>query len=270
MGLVFDKKIDRVYASWESSRQGKAISGAIEKLFAELIDPRQGEDVLDIGCGAGSHLLVLNEMGLGVSGIDASPYMIHKSEDRLGRRCTLRVGTAEDLPFEDNAFDLSVFVNSLEFMDDPLQALREAGRVARRKVFVGMINSLSWNGLIKRVQGYLGDPVFGQARLFNFWQMKSLLKAAYGPVPVEWGCIRVCPAFLKSMMPDGIDAWFQKRSAFGFFLGFSATLLYRVKTENLPLKIKLKKAGNSLAGARTFEVLKRTGEDQTDEKSLPV
>jgi len=270
MGLIFDKKIERIYEAWYHSSQGRTIERSIEHLILGLLDPKPGERVLDIGCGSGNHLLIFSRLGLDISGIDASPHMIHKAVERLGQRCALKTGTAESLPFEDNEFDLAVFINSLEFLDDPLQALREAGRVANRKVFVGVINSLSLNGLLRRAQGYLGNPLFNRARFYNLWQMKSLFQLAYGPIPVSWRCIKIRPPLIEGLMPAAGKFWERKHTPFAFFLGFSATMVYRIKTDNLPLKIRLKKAGPSLIGARTLEDLRRGKGVEKNEKGLPV
>jgi len=47
-------------------------------------------------------------------------------------------------------------------------------------------------------------------------------------------------------------------------------MVYRIKTDNLPLKIRLKKAGPSLIGARTLEDLRRGKGVEKNEKGLPV
>ena len=270
MGLIFDNHIATIYESWHQSSHGRAIDRSLEQLLLALLDPRPGERVLDIGCGTGNHLLIFSKLGLDVSGIDASPHMIHKAKERLGRRCTLKTGRAEDLPFDDNEFDLAVLINTLEFLDDPIQALREAGRVAKRNVFIGVINSFSWNGLLKRIQGYLGDPLFGRAKFYNLWQLKSLLQMAYGHVPISWGCIRIRPSFIEEISPLAKDLWGRRQFPFGCFLGISATMLYRVKTDNLPLKIRLKKARQSLIGAKTLEDVKRSKGARGDERGIPV
>jgi len=270
MGLIFDKRTAQIYESWYRSSQGRAIDRSVGNLIVSLLDPKPGERVLDIGCGSGNHLIILNRMGLNVSGIDASPLMVRKAKERLGQRCLLRTGIAESLPFGDNEFDLAVFINSLEFLDDPLKALREAGRVTNRKVFVGVINSLSWNGLLRRVQGYLGDPLFNRARFYNLWQIRSLMQMAYGPVPISWECIKVSSSFDKKSIPSGLDSWVPRRSPFGFFLGFSATLLYRVRTNTLPLLDRVKRRGNSLIGAKTIEDLKHIKGDSGNERGLPI
>jgi len=252
MGFVFDRNMARIYDAWSRSSQGRAIDRSIEQLILSLLDPGLGERVLDIGCGSGNHLLILNKMGLDVSGVDASPEMIELAKERLGHRCTLKTGVAEDLPFEDNEFDFAVLINTVEFLDNPVEALREAGRVANKKVFVGVINSLSWNGLLRRIEGYLGNPLFGGAKFYNLWQLKSLLKAAYGPVPISWGCIKLRPSFVEEMRPFGRPLWDWKESPFGFFLGVSATMAYRIKADKIPLKIRLKEATQPLMTVKTF------------------
>lgn len=270
MGLIFNRNTARLYESWYHSSQGRAIDRSIEQLFLALLHPTPGQRILDIGCGTGNHLIILSKLGLDVSGIDASPYMIRKAKERLGHRCTLKTGMAEDLPFTDNEFDLAVFINTLEFLDDPLQALREAGRVASQKVFVGVLNSLSWNGLLKRVQGYLGRTLFSQAKLFNFWELKSLLQLAYGRVPISWGCIKIRSAFFQEISPFTKDFLAWKQSPFATFLGFSATLEYRLKTDTLPLKARLKKASQPFLGARTLEDINGIHGVRGDERGLSL
>ncbi len=269
MGLVFDKKYAQAYEDWHHSAQGRAIDGSIERLILKLLEPRPGERVLDVGCGLGNHLLILSGLGLDLNGVDASAHMINHCGQRLGQTATLKVGTADDLPYDDNAFDFSLLINSLEFMDTPLKVLREAGRVAKRKVFVGMINPLSWNGLIRRTRAAFGDPLFGHADFYNFWQIKSLLKQALGPVPIQWECIKVQPLLVGKWIPFLNHSRCMTRSPFGFFLGFSATLVYRFKTDNLGLKIKIRKPRNSLVGA-SFDGFNTRKGDQKDERGLPV
>jgi len=270
MGIIFDRNMARLYESWYQSPQGRTIDRSIEQLLFALLDPEPGQRILDIGCGTGNHLIFFNKLGLNISGIDASPHMIHKAKDRLGHRCTLKTGMAEDLPFDDNEFDLALLINTLEFLDDPLPALREAGRVTNRKVFVGVLNSLSWNGLVKRVQGFFGNPLFGGAKLYNLWQLKSILHMAYGHVPISWGCIKIRPSFMEEINPFPKDLLTWKHSPFGFFLGLSISLKYRIQTDNLPLKIRLKKASQSFIGARTFEDLNRIQGVHGDERGLSV
>ena len=155
-------------------------------------------------------------------------------------------------------------------MDNPLQALREAGRVASSKVFVGVLNSLSWNGILNKIRGYFNDPLFGQATFYNFWQIKSLMQLAYGPVPISWASIKVIPGFVEDSRPSNKAFRNWKHSPFGFFLGLSATMVYTVRTENLPLKAKFKTASQALISAGVLKEMNRARGIQESERGLSV
>jgi ubiquinone/menaquinone biosynthesis C-methylase UbiE len=241
MGTIFDSHMAHVYEAWYRSSAGRAIDCALEHFIPTLLDPNPGDRILDIGCGSGNHLIVFSKLRLNVNGLDASPYMISLAKQRLGERCTLLTGRADDLPFDDNEFDFAVLINTLEFLEDPLGALREAGRVARKRVFIGVINSLSWNGVSKKVRGYLGDVLFSRARFYSLWQLKSLVHEAYGHVPLSWGCLRL--TYRPGHPPDRLS-----RSPFGSFLAVSATMTHKTVTCNLPLKLRIKRATAPMVG----------------------
>jgi SAM-dependent methyltransferase len=89
-----------------------------------------GWRVLDVGCGAGAFLRLVSDRGVQPSGIDASEALIGFARARLPE-ADLRVGEMEDLPWEDDHFDLVAGFNSFFFANDMVAALREAGRVAK-------------------------------------------------------------------------------------------------------------------------------------------
>jgi SAM-dependent methyltransferase len=91
---------------------------------------RPGQRVLDIGCGAGAFLRLVDERGCEPHGIDASEALVSHARSRLPT-ADLRVGEMESLPWRDDAFDLVTGFNSFFFADDMVAALGEARRVAR-------------------------------------------------------------------------------------------------------------------------------------------
>ena len=93
--------------------------------------------VLDAGCGAGMALRLAADLGAAVSGIDASAALLEVARSRLPD-ITLAHGDLEELPFEDDAFDVVTGFNSFQYAADPVTALREARRVTRPggKVFI--------------------------------------------------------------------------------------------------------------------------------------
>ena len=91
---------------------------------------RAGRHVLDIGCGVGAFLRLAGARGANVHGIDASEALIAFARGRLPE-ADLRVGEMEELPYEDDSFDLVTGFNSFFFANDMVAALREAARVAK-------------------------------------------------------------------------------------------------------------------------------------------
>ncbi len=89
-----------------------------------------GQRVLDIGCGVGSFLRMVAGRGGKAHGIDASDSLIAFARGRLPD-ADLRAGEMEELPWEDDCFDLVTGFNSFFFANDMVAALREAGRVAK-------------------------------------------------------------------------------------------------------------------------------------------
>jgi ubiquinone/menaquinone biosynthesis C-methylase UbiE len=251
MGLIFDIHSARLYDSWRRSSRGRAMDSFLERLIPEMLRPRQNESVLDIGCGSGNHLLLLNRFGLDINGVDASPYMIDIAVKRLGNRCILKTGNARDLPFDDNEFDLAVLINTLEFLDDPLQALREAGRVAKRKVFIVLINSLSCYSLYDKLQSIFMDTISRYMQSYHLWELRAFIRTAFGQVPIVWETESSFPGFLNQTGVFRRKSWKLSSWPFGPFLGLSVTIDYTLKTDNLPLKIGVKKPEQPAASGIT-------------------
>ena len=86
--------------------------------------------VLDVGCGAGTFLHAAAGRGAEVSGLDASPALLAVARSQLPH-ADLVIGDLQVLPYGDATFDAVTSFTSYWFADDPVAALREAGRVAK-------------------------------------------------------------------------------------------------------------------------------------------
>ena len=145
-------------------------------------------------------------------------------------------------------------VNTLEFLESPMEALREAGRVARRSVFVGALNSMSCYSQRNRIQGLFQKSLFKHARLFNLWELKSLAQGAFGKVPLAWQCAQLWTSLLGEHLGQRVaQHWALKNCPFGPFLALSADMKYLLRAEGHPLKVRLKKAGRSVADGLTMD-----------------
>lgn len=87
-----------------------------------------GRRVLDVGCGAGELLEFAAGLGAQVAGADPAPGMALAAARRV-RDADIEVAGFEELPWPDDAFDVVVAVNSLQFADDIRDGLLEASRV---------------------------------------------------------------------------------------------------------------------------------------------
>jgi SAM-dependent methyltransferase len=114
-------------ADWAIS-EDKQLPTYEEALERTGLEP--GSRVLDIGCGAGAFLRLVAERGGAPHGLDASESLIAFARMRLPN-ADLRVGEMEDLPWDDDSFDLVSGFNSFFFANDMVAALREARRVAK-------------------------------------------------------------------------------------------------------------------------------------------
>jgi len=98
----------------------------------------KGEAVLDIGCGAGVDTLVaaimVGSKGL-VTGIDLIPEMLKRARTNLEKtsfkNVTFQEGSAEELPFPDETFDVVISNGAFNLIPDKAKALREAFRVLK-------------------------------------------------------------------------------------------------------------------------------------------
>ena len=98
----------------------------------------KGEAVLDIGCGAGVDTLVAAIMvgpEGGVVGLDLIPEMLNRARINLEKtslkNVTLQEGSAEQLPFPDETFDVIISNGVFNLIPDKEKALREAFRVLK-------------------------------------------------------------------------------------------------------------------------------------------
>lgn len=232
---------------------GRSLDGFSEEFIAGELGPQKNDKILDIGCGIGNSLLILNKLGLDITGIDASPYMIDIASKRLGNKCELITGPAEDLPFSDNEFDVALLINTLEFLDDPLTALKEAGRVARKKVLICVINNFSLYYLLARIQGIFHETLLEQIRPCHLLKMKLDIRNAYGSVPVTWRCRRDMHLYdqgnrFRNQGSGRLCTW-----PFGSILGICVTLKPLVRTANLPLRVAVNKIEQPAAGGMSAQ-----------------
>jgi 2-polyprenyl-3-methyl-5-hydroxy-6-metoxy-1,4-benzoquinol methylase len=93
----------------------------------------RGKRVIDVGCGDGTYAIELFDSTAPASiyAFDPAAKAIEVARKKAGsRNITFEVSSAYDIPCADNSFDIAHVRNVLHHMDRPVDALREALRVA--------------------------------------------------------------------------------------------------------------------------------------------
>jgi arsenite methyltransferase len=112
--------------------------------FAGVANPfslgrlQPGQDVLDVGCGAGMDTLIAAQMvgsGGSVTGIDMTPDMVAKARRSAAAMGVANVeiveGSAEQLPFADATFDVVISNGVIDLIPDKDAVFAEITRVLR-------------------------------------------------------------------------------------------------------------------------------------------
>src|SRR5688572_32671589 len=115
----------------------EVMTAALYESVLDALNVRVRMSVLDIGCGAGLFCRMAADRGAVVSGVDATAMLLGIARRRVPL-AELRQADMEELPFPDDSFHVVTAFNVLPFAESPLEALREAKRVARPNAAVVM------------------------------------------------------------------------------------------------------------------------------------
>jgi ubiquinone/menaquinone biosynthesis C-methylase UbiE len=236
MGHVFDFKDAIAYEQWFKKAQNKAVFELETGLMKTLLQPMRGESVVDIGCGTGACLLAFLEMGLQVTGLDPSTYMLDIASRNVGNRVDLYQGYAEDLPFGDNSFNYACLFTTLEFVDDPQKALEEACRVAKDRIFIGVLNRYAIKSIERRVKGMFSATIFNHAQFFSVWELKRRLRKIVGHTPISWRTVCQLPPQAGKIASSLEQFSVIQRCPFGAFVGMVVTLVPKFRTRPLTMR----------------------------------
>lgn len=143
----------------------------LEVVDLDLLGVKEGDRVLDIGCGAGRLMLRQARRGCRVTGIDLVERDLPRARRLLegaGQRADLIVGDAGRLPFQAETFDFVSCTETLEHLADYRMALREIARVLRGggRAVMSVPEPLPELLIFSLSEMYRTDP-WGHRRIFS-------------------------------------------------------------------------------------------------------
>ncbi len=166
--------------------------------WQELCPPYQpGGTLLDIGCGAGTYLSRVRELGWEVVGVDLSPQAAQTAREAYG--IAVHVGTLEEAKFPDGSFAVVTMTHLIEHVPDPLALLRECYRILQpggRLIvttpnFSGMASRLfgqDWFGLEppRHLSLFTPSTLRRCTELAGFLVARQRSRSWHGPLHFEW------------------------------------------------------------------------------------
>lgn len=121
-------EIARGYDELHGEEQNKKLATILENLPPNF-EPSEDELLLDVGCGTGISTVFWN---CNVVGLDPSDDLIEIARRKYPRMEFL-VGLVENMPFDDDEFDIITSLTAIQNFDDIPRGLAEIRRVCKHK-----------------------------------------------------------------------------------------------------------------------------------------
>jgi SAM-dependent methyltransferase len=196
----------RIWASGSyASVAERIVDDVPPRHLLERVRIEPGMEVLDLATGTGNVAIRAAQLGARVTGVDLTPELFGRARERAaaaGVEVEWVAGDAEDLPFEDERFDVVLSTFGIQFAPRHDVAAREAVRVTRAGGTIGLIN---WTP-----QGHIG-------RVLKAVGARMPRPPAYASPPPSWGDEAHVRALLE---PEGVEL--TTEGATNPFVGFTS------------------------------------------------
>ncbi|KYD14020.1 hypothetical protein B4168_0842 [Anoxybacillus flavithermus] len=260
-GDVYKKKGEKGFMNiWNADVYDEKLSFVSElgKSLIEMLNPKQGENILDLGCGTGELTNEIAKRGCKVAGLDASSHMVEKARKKyphisffVDRGETFRTQERYDAIFSNAA--LHWMKEAENVVQSMALALREGGRLVAEFGGKGNVDAI-----VKAIETVLLTNYGIDAKEKNPWYFPSI--GEYSSLLEKYG-FRVIYAshFARpTPLPDGdqgLDHWLDGFAG-AFFADFELaekTLAYqKIKSR---LKAYLWKDGKWIADYKRIRII---------------
>jgi SAM-dependent methyltransferase len=192
---------------WYLGRR-RIIQSLVGKILQRLNSPTPG--ILDVGCGTGANLKMLAAFGK-AEGVDISEQAVDFCRER-GLN-SVKLGAAEQLPYEDASFELVTALDVIEHLDDDVAGLREMRRVLSRDgrllLFVPAFMFL-WG---------VQDDVSNHRRRYTLPHLLRVVEEA--GFSIEWSSYANISFFIPVLLVRTVMRWLSLRAATEYGINIS-------------------------------------------------
>jgi len=134
---------EQMYSDLNGLDDGHCVVAGYDELYRFMEGIDHGT-LLDVGCGAGHHSKDLSAMGFQVTGIDISMNGLRQARSvttAVGQDVEFMLADIENLPFEDNSFDVVFCGLILHHFPRRSKLIRELNRVCRSHFIAFEVNA---------------------------------------------------------------------------------------------------------------------------------
>ena len=213
--VYFEENAER----WDEIRGLHMDNTTVEAAILDMIGTDSVGSMLDLGTGTGRMVELLGTRATRSVGIDYSREMLSVARGHLERsgvkNWQVRQGNLYKLPFVVDSFDFAIMHMVLRYLEDPLDVLREVGRVLRvdaRLLLVDFtFHDVDWFKDEQRHRwcGFSDDQIEGWAQLTGFAVSATQVVPGDGLNVGLWLLTRTRDATVTSLTPTKASGGWQ-------------------------------------------------------------
>lgn len=241
----------QVWSEGDFARVGAMLVIVAERL-AEAADIRPGDRVLDVACGAGNGAIAAARRSWEPAvGLDYVPALLERGRQRAaaeGLEVEFVEGDAQNLPFEDESFDVVMSIFGAMFAPDHQKAADELMRVTRSGGTIAMAN---WTP-----EGMIGQ-------FFKTVSQHAPPPPGVTPPPL-WGTEQ----HLEELFGDRISSLRAERRMFTNRFRSPEHMIEFMSTYFGPLKVAYERVGDEGADGLSADLIDLLSRFNSDEQAL--